>query len=47
MNTWKISFGEVSFILKAMTISDVMRLIPVQNWNQDVAFVTKIEIMSP
>ena len=46
MNKGKIWCGEhTSYTLNAMTIVDVLKLIPQQNWNRDIAFVTKIEIV--
>jgi hypothetical protein len=42
MNKWKIWFGEHAFYtLNSMTIVDLLKLIPPQNWK----FVTKIEIV--
>jgi len=46
MNVWRIWFGDdESYTLEGMTILDIIELIPKQNWNQDIAFVSKIELI--
>ena len=45
MNKWKITFDYTRhYYLLAMTVLDVVKLIPQQNWNEDAMFITNIEI---
>lgn len=45
MNKWEIKFGDRTFYLYAMRISEVVALIPIQNWNMDIACCTSIKIV--
>ena len=46
MNTWRIDFGNgLVKYLKAMTLLDVVKLIPQQNWDVDINFVVSAEIV--
>lgn len=48
MNNWKITFNdgkEFTKTLKADNIAHLAGMIPLQNWNTDVAFVVSIELI--
>jgi len=45
MNKWEIKFGDRTFYLYAMHISEIVTLIPIQNWNMDIAYCTSIKLV--
>lgn len=47
MNKWKITYAQDprDHYIFAMHIDEVFHLLPRQNWNQDNAYIVKIELV--